>query len=154
MVFHNDQPIEMYKAIRVDSNSIRAHYYAMIAALQWLGIKGFRDATVYTDQSLVSDTYNAWMAGWHRRGWKKGGPPIKNLDLVKQLFDLKQKYGIRVEWVRSSSHLGNECARDLARVAIKNHLSTLKPKKKPRPAKIESHLVNRPTVVLRATRSQ
>ena len=60
------------------------------------------DLTVYSDSQLCVNTINQWAAGWERRGWKRKTGPIKNLDLVKQLYALAgDRPGVRLEWIRA-----------------------------------------------------
>jgi ribonuclease HI len=60
------------------------------------------DLTVYSDSQLCVNTINQWAASWERRGWKRKTGPIKNLDLVKQLYALSgERPGVRLEWIRA-----------------------------------------------------
>jgi len=60
------------------------------------------DLTVYSDSQLCVNTINQGAAGWERRGWKRKTGPIKNLDLVKQLYALAgDRPGVRLEWIRA-----------------------------------------------------
>ena len=41
---------------------------------------------VYCDSTYVINTITKWMAGWKRKGWKKGdGKPVMNLELMQAL---------------------------------------------------------------------
>ena len=41
---------------------------------------------VYCDSTYVINAITKWMAGWKRKGWKKGdGKPVKNVELMKAL---------------------------------------------------------------------
>ncbi|MEM6448535.1 MAG: ribonuclease H [Cyanobacteria bacterium P01_D01_bin.123] len=61
--------------------------------------------TIYADSKLCVQTYNEWMAGWEKRGWKRSRGAIQNLDLVKQLAALKVECPfVRLEWV--AAHTG------------------------------------------------
>lgn len=74
--------------------------------------------TVYSDSELCVRTINEWAAGWERKGWKRKGGAIKNLDLVQELFALaSSRPGATLEWVKG--HAGsrwNEYADALSRV--------------------------------------
>lgn len=63
--------------------------------------------TVYTDSNLAARTVNEWAAGWKRNGWrKKDGKPVKNPDLVEELFEIvESRPEIEVRWIRA--HDGN-----------------------------------------------
>ncbi len=63
-------------------------------------------ATVFTDSRLCVDTLTKWAAGWAKRGWKRKGGEVANLDLVRPLYELLQgRPEITLEWVKA--HAGN-----------------------------------------------
>lgn len=62
--------------------------------------------TLYTDSRLAVDTIESWAPGWEKRGWKRKGGPIKNLELVQELLELRRsRPGCRLEWI--AAHSGN-----------------------------------------------
>jgi len=64
------------------------------------------EITVYSDSQLCVKTINEWAVGWERRGWKRKGGPIKNLELVQELYGLKKKRPlVRLQWI--AAHSGN-----------------------------------------------
>ena len=74
---------------------------------------------VYCDSTYVINTITKWMAGWKRRGWRKGdGKPVMNLDLVQALDAAMQGRRVRFEWVKGhAGHDLNERADRLANAA-------------------------------------
>lgn len=57
-------------------------------------------ATLYTDSRLAHDTITKWAEGWKRRGWKRRRGPVKNLDLVKELYErLQDRPELELAWV-------------------------------------------------------
>lgn len=72
--------------------------------------------TIYTDSNLAVRTINEWAPGWARNGWKRRGEPLKNLDLVQELYALaKSRPEITLQWIKA--HAGsrwNEYADALA----------------------------------------
>jgi len=63
-------------------------------------------AVVYTDSQLCVSTINEWAAGWEKRGWKRKGGEIKNLDLVKQVYAVfKRRPELELRWI--AAHSGN-----------------------------------------------
>ncbi len=63
-------------------------------------------ATLYTDSNLAVQTVNQWAVGWERNGWKRKTGPIKNLELVKELYGtIKARPELSIEWVQA--HAGN-----------------------------------------------
>lgn len=67
---------------------------------------------IHSDSELCLMTLNRWAAGWERRGWKRKGGPVKNLDLVQTAWALKQaKPGVELKWVKAHCGIvGNEIA--------------------------------------------
>ncbi len=74
------------------------------------------ELTIYSDSELCVKTMNEWAPNWQRRGWRRKGGPIKNLDLVQELYDLvTSRDDVELRWIRA--HAGarwNEYADALA----------------------------------------
>jgi len=73
--------------------------------------------TVFSDSQLCVNTITKWAPGWEKKGWKrKGGDPLKNLDLVKELLELYRAHpNCPLEWMRAhDGSLWNEYADSLA----------------------------------------
>lgn len=73
--------------------------------------------TVFSDSEYSVKTVTLWAAGWQRKGWRTSSGPVKNLDLVQELFALAQsRPRAKLEWIRG--HAGstwNEYADALSR---------------------------------------
>lgn len=76
--------------------------------------------TIYSDSKYVVDGFNFWMYKWRKKGWKKKGGEIKNLDFWKKLNQLKiENPFIELDWVRGhNGSEGNELADYYATQAI------------------------------------
>ncbi|WP_439938248.1 RNase H family protein [Nocardia sp. N13] len=74
---------------------------------------------VYCDSQYVINTITKWMAGWKRRGWRKGdGKPVMNIELVKALDAAMQGRDVDFVWVKGhAGHELNEAADRLANTA-------------------------------------
>jgi len=74
------------------------------------------EVTVHSDSRLCIDTITKWAPSWERKGWKRKGDPLKNLDLVKKLLALYRAHPkCRLVWI--AAHSGdrwNEYADSLA----------------------------------------
>ena len=58
--------------------------------------------TVYSDSELCVKTVNEWAAGWERRGWRRKTGPIKNLELVQELYRLANAHpNVELRWIRA-----------------------------------------------------
>lgn len=77
---------------------------ALIEAYRGLGEDA--QVTVHTDSKLCVDTITKWAAGWERRGWRRKGGEIKNLERVQELYRLAQaRPACRLQWI--AAHSGN-----------------------------------------------
>jgi ribonuclease HI len=74
---------------------------------------------VFCDSTYVINAITKWMAGWKRKGWKKGdGKPVMNVELMKALDQAMQGRRVKFEWVKGhAGHVLNEAADKLANAA-------------------------------------
>jgi ribonuclease HI len=81
-------------------------------------------ATVYTDSKLCVDTITKWAKGWEANGWKRKTGPIKNLDLVKQLYaKAKARPELQLAWIAAhSGNRWNEYADSLSTAHLRDEL--------------------------------
>jgi len=75
-----------------------------------------RPAVVWTDSQLCVNSITQWAAGWEKRGWKRKGGEIKNLELVQELYGLsKERPELELRWIKAhSGYRWNEYADSLA----------------------------------------
>lgn len=87
-----------------------------IEALRLLSAKGQRFSVVFTsDSRYLVDGMTAWVYDWMRRGWKRKGGPIENLELWQSLVDAARIHRVCWRWVRGhAGHPQNEYANVLA----------------------------------------
>ena len=86
-----------------NTTNIRMEGMAIIAAIK--GAKG-RPCEIHTDSRFWIDVLTKWAPGWEAKGWKKKGGPIKNLDIVRRLYEIYKKSDAKLVWVRG--HIGTE----------------------------------------------
>ena len=56
-----------------------------------------------------------WAPGWEKRGWTKKSGEIKNLDIVRELYELYSNSQADLRWVRGhEGDKGNELADEWA----------------------------------------
>lgn len=105
-----------------DTTNNRMELQALIEALKM--VPEFTEVTVFTDSQLCANTINQWAAGWAKRGWKRKSGPIKNLELVQELYALKQaRPKVTIAWIAAhSGYLGNELADSLATAWMRSEL--------------------------------
>ena len=73
-------------------------------------------AILYTDSMLCVNTVTLWAKGWEARGWRRKDGPIKNLELVQELYaTLRSRPELEVRWIAAHSGIRwNEYADALA----------------------------------------
>ena len=86
-----------------DTTNIRMEGSAMIAAIKYAGMEG---CEIYSDSEFWINVLTKWAPAWQANGWVKKSGPIKNLDLVKELYELYCNYNVKLEWVRG--HIGSK----------------------------------------------
>lgn len=76
---------------------------------------------LHSDSAYVVNGITKWVAGWKKKGWRKGdGKTPENLDLWKQLDNLVHKQDdIQFIWVKGhATNEGNNRADELANIAM------------------------------------
>ena len=96
----NDEVIEEHFGQVADTTNNRMELQALIEAYKALPADA--GTTIYSDSQLCVNTINQWAAGWERRGWKRKTGPIKNLELVQELYALAGAHPeVKLEWIRA-----------------------------------------------------
>jgi ribonuclease HI len=83
-----DQIVARLRGEHPATTNNRMELVALLAGYRLLGPDD--EVTIWTDSQLCVNTLNEWAAGWAKRGWRRKGGPIKNLDLIRPLFELVQ----------------------------------------------------------------
>ena len=86
-----------------DTTNIRMEASAMIAGIKYAGEEG---CEIHTDSEFWINVLTKWAPGWEAKGWRKSKGEIKNLDLVKELYELYCKYQPKLVWEKG--HAGTE----------------------------------------------
>lgn len=86
-----------------EATNIRMEGLAMIAAIKYAGNEG---CEIHSDSEFWINVLTKWAIKWAENGWKKKSGPIKNLDIVKELYELYCKYPVKLVWVKG--HVGTE----------------------------------------------
>jgi len=96
----NDEIIRSDRGFEPDTTNNRMELRALIEAYKALPEDA--ECVLYSDSKICVDTVNQWAAGWEKRGWKRKGGPIKNLELVQELFTLAKAHSsARLEWIKA-----------------------------------------------------
>ncbi len=84
-----------------NTTNIRMEGSAMIAAIKYAGNEG---CEIHSDSEFWINVLTKWAPNWQAHGWCKATGEIKNLDLVKELYELYQNHPVKLVWVRG--HIG------------------------------------------------
>ena len=90
------------------------------AILALEALKGRCRVTFASDSQYLVKGASEWMPAWKRRGWKRRGGPIENLELWRRLDRIAAGHEVAWEWVKG--HAGdprNEYVNDLAQRAAR-----------------------------------
>ena len=102
----------------VSTTNNKMELTAAIMALK--EIKEPCEIILYTDSKYVLQGIEEWIHNWKKRGWRGANKkPVKNIDLWKELDELRDKHNIKWDWVKGhSGDPGNETADMLANRGI------------------------------------
>jgi ribonuclease HI len=97
------------------TTNIRMEGRALIAAMR---DSGGEHAEIFTDSEFWINVITKWAPNWEAKNWTKKGGEIKNLDLVKEAYELYQQANATLVWVRGhEGDEGNELADEWANKA-------------------------------------
>ena len=100
-VIENGKPVVLGR--EENSSNIRMEGKAMIAAIKYAGEEG---CEIHSDSEFWINVLTKWAPTWEKNGWKKKTGEIKNLEIVKELFQLYKEGKTKLVWVRG--HVGTE----------------------------------------------
>ena len=108
---------EIYGA-DVSTTNNKMELTAAIKALK--EIKEPSEIIIYTDSKYVLQGIEEWIHNWKKRGWRGANKkPVKNIELWKELDELRDEHNIKWNWVKGhSGDPGNETADMLANRGI------------------------------------
>ena len=99
--------IENGKAIALGaenpSTNIRMEGLALKKAFE---ILDGEEAEILTDSEFWVNVLVKWAPAWEKNGWKKKTGEIKNLDIVKPLYELYKNSNVELKWLKG--HAGHE----------------------------------------------
>ncbi len=98
---------------------LNALHQGLLIAEQEIAQK--RSVAVFCDSQYAIQCVTEWAFSWQKKGWKKAGGEIKNLDLIKTLFALYVALQDKVEVLHVNGHVGvegNELADRMSILAV------------------------------------
>ena len=100
-VIENGKPIAL--GVENPSTNIRMEGLALKKAFE---ILDGEEAEILTDSEFWINVLVKWAPAWEKNGWKKKNGEIKNLDIVKPLFELYKNSKVKLRWLKG--HAGHE----------------------------------------------
>lgn len=71
-------------------------------------IKKHRSVAIFCDSKYSIQCVTIWAMNWERRGWTKDGGEIKNLEIIKKIYELHQLLKKDVKLLHVNGHVGVE----------------------------------------------
>jgi ribonuclease HI len=94
---------------------------ALIAAMK---DSAGEECQIYSDSEFWINVITKWAPGWEAKNWVKKGGEIKNLEIVKEAYELFQHSQALLTWVRGhEGDPGNEMADEWANNARTKRLT-------------------------------
>ncbi len=95
-----------------------------IATFALLSAKGSRFRVTYvSDSTYLVKGMTEWVPGWRRRGWRRKGGAIENLELWQKLVQAVEGHVVQWTWVRGhAGHAKNEYTNHLAITAAREQI--------------------------------
>lgn len=100
-----------------ESTNNRMELTAALKALR--SLKQNSHVRLYTDSQYLRRGITEWLPGWEKRGWKRKGGELANVDLWQALANEIRRHKIEWHWVRGHvGHVENDRVDRLARKAM------------------------------------
>jgi ribonuclease HI len=87
-----------------------AELSALLHALRMAEVELATDQAVEvcSDSQYSINCVSVWALGWEKRGWKKPGGEIKNLELIQDCYAIYQRIKTTLHLTHVSAHVGHE----------------------------------------------
>jgi len=122
-IYENDKnPVLLYGAFVENGTNNIAELNALFKALLIASNIKKNIIYIFSDSKYAIDCITTWAYNWKQNNWSKKDGEIKNLELIKEAFDLyeKIKNKIQIHYVKGHSGIqGNELADKMAIYTIK-----------------------------------
>lgn len=102
---HNDQR-NISMEIQENPTNQRMELYACIKALE---VCNDDNINIYTDSKYTINCITTWYDNWKNNNWKTSkGTDVKNLDLIKKLYDLVKSKNVKFYHVKAHQKTPND----------------------------------------------
>jgi ribonuclease HI len=88
-----------------------------------------RSVEVCSDSQYAIQCIRDWAPGWEKRGWKKAGGEIKNLEIIQACYTIYQRIESDLQLSHVAAHVGtegNELADRMAMLAVQRQENELR----------------------------
>lgn len=131
-VYRNEQITELYYGLYTpmgtnNTAELNGLHQALLMAKAESDLG--KSVAVFCDSKYSIQCVTQWAVGWEKKGWKKSGGEIKNLELIKILFVLHQQLKDKVQVLHVNGHVGvegNELADRMSILAISSRTPDFK----------------------------
>lgn len=92
-------------------------------------IRAENSVEVCSDSAYAINCIRAWAPGWERRGWKRAGGEIKNLDIIRACYEIYRRIKKQLNLTHVAGHVGtegNELADRMAMLAVQTREKELR----------------------------
>jgi ribonuclease HI len=86
-------------------------------------IKTGNSVEVCSDSAYSINCIRSWAANWEKKGWKKPGGEIKNLEIIRDCYAIYQRIEEELRLTHVAAHVGtegNELADRMAMLAVQS----------------------------------
>lgn len=123
-VYRNDVVDELWSGLYSTNGTnntaeLNALHQALIMAKN--EVDNDKSIAIFCDSKYSIQCVTQWAVNWQKKGWKKAGGEIKNLELIKQMFALHQQLKDKIQVLHVNGHVGvegNELADRMSIIAI------------------------------------
>lgn len=107
--YDDTKRVQQYFSKRYDNvTNNRMELEAILYVVKQASCDPEHNYIIYSDSAYCVNIINNWMRGWARNNWtRNGGKPIKNLDLIKDLYNLFNIPFFNAEVRKCTGHIGN-----------------------------------------------
>lgn len=132
VVYRNGKLAELWYGLYESAGTNNtAELNALLHALRMaeVEIQAGKTVELCSDSAYSINSIQAWAPGWEKRGWKRAGGEIKNLELIQACYAiyLRIKNTVTVTHVAGhAGHEGNELADRMAMLAAQSRTKDLR----------------------------
>jgi ribonuclease HI len=125
-VYRDGVPVQLWYGLynphgTNNTAELNALYHALLMAEQ--AILAGETPQVLSDSMYAINCITTWAAGWEKKGWRKAGGEIKNLEIIQTTYALYNRIKPDMQLIHISAHVGtegNELADRMAMLAVQS----------------------------------